>query len=61
MKFTDTNHHCDVHTEWDNDMTTNGEVAERRGVCQECGRVVIEQYDFKRLQDAESGEFVQFD
>jgi len=54
MKFNNTDHHCDRNASWEEiEMVDDGLLAERRGVCQTCGRVVIEQYGFQRVQDAE--------
>ena len=59
MKFDDVDHKCVRYAEWDElELIDPGLMAERRGVCQECGRVMYEQYDFNRAQDAETGEFV---
>lgn len=53
-------HNCPEHAEPPDSPSVDpfAEMIEVPHVCQICGRVIIAQYDFARLQDSETGEIL---
>jgi len=59
MQFAGADHECNLNACFDETIQT-GNMVERHGTCAECDRRIVEQYDLARLQDPETGEFVEF-